>query len=916
MKSLKSLFGALAISAATMFGVTGCADEWKSPGLQAPVATITANTTIADLKTQYWNSATNYIDTVRLTASGEHVVIGGRVISSDASGNIYKKLVIQDATGALSLSINANSLYNTYRIGQEVLIDVTDMYIGKYSGQQQLGFPSYSNGYGWQATFMPLEFFEKHAQLNGFPEPALCDTITVSLSTLNSNTDGEGAIKYQGQLVRINNIHFEEGGQVSFCTAHKENTSRTIVDNTDANQKLTVRTSGYANFWSMMVPEGEGDIVGILETYNGSWQLALVNTDGLMNFGNPTLPKGTETNPYDVLDAVAANAGQQAISGWFTGYIVGTPAAGVQSITSESDIQWTADEMGGMYLVSNAIIVGQTPEAHSLADVVVVQLADGSAFQTYGNLFDHPENYQKQVWLKGQSGTYMDHDAIIGNNGTTSEFRIEGVTVGGDNPGPDVPVGDGSEAKPYNVSQVVGMGTDANVANVWVSGYIVGWVDGSSQTYADEKNCMFTVPATLATNVLIADSPTETDFSKCACVNLPTTNNIRAAINLVDNPSNLGKELSVYGTIRKYFAIPGVRDLTNYKLGGGGSETPTPDTGTPVTSIDETFANKIPSNWKVVKTSGDKDWYGTSYGGVDYAACTGYSGTPGTNGFQAWLITPAIDINNVSDKTLTFDNQCGFTGEGTLEVYVLTTADPSTATKTKLNATIAAPTGSWTDLVNSGNLSLANYNGTIYIGFLYKANSAANYTTYRITNVKLGQGGGSVEPDPGPSTTNSADFNTLTASSSYKTVTTDGGWVCANVAVQSGNADATAQSNPSFGCIGGPDVRAVCLNGKATTPGSITSPTLSGGIKKLSFNYGFMFAEGNLKPQFTVNIKQNGNVVATSTYVCEDTEKCKAMEWSMTCNVTGNFVIEIVNDCAGKQTSNKERISIWNLTWE
>ena len=141
MKKLKFNIGLTALATLALFS---CQDDVDAPGMQTPVATIQANTSIADLKAAYWDDEANYIDTIKLTADGNHVVIAGRVISSDAAGNIYKSLVIQDGTGALALSINKNSLYNEYRVGQEVVIDVTDMYIGKYSGLQQLGFPEYS----------------------------------------------------------------------------------------------------------------------------------------------------------------------------------------------------------------------------------------------------------------------------------------------------------------------------------------------------------------------------------------------------------------------------------------------------------------------------------------------------------------------------------------------------------------------------------------------------------------------------------------------------------------------------------------------------------------------------------------------------------------------------------------------------
>ena len=118
--------------------------------------------------------------------------MSGRVISNDRGGNIYKSLYIQDATGALVLSINKNSLYNDYRVGQEIVIDLTDMYIGKYNGLQQMGFPEwYAQGNAWEATFMPYEFFAEHVQLNGLPEPDKIDVVTVSdFTTLDKTAAG------------------------------------------------------------------------------------------------------------------------------------------------------------------------------------------------------------------------------------------------------------------------------------------------------------------------------------------------------------------------------------------------------------------------------------------------------------------------------------------------------------------------------------------------------------------------------------------------------------------------------------------------------------------------------------------------------------------------------------------------------
>lgn len=896
------------------WSMTACQDDFDAPGINVPVATLQPNTTIAELKANFWDDADNYIKELPLTADGQHMVIAGRVISSDASGNIYKNLYIQDETAALTLSINANSLYNDYRVGQEIVIDVTDMYIGKYSTLQQLGYPDYSAAYGWQATFMPFEFFKEHVQLNGLPQPAKVDTLTIDLGQLGNGSAEQQ--KYQSQLVRINNVKFVDGGEKSFCDGHKINTNRTLKD---ANgNEIIVRTSGYANYWSMKLPAESGDIVGLLSTYKSSgnlhWQLLMRSPDDLLNFGNPTLPKGTQDNPYDVIEAIGMISSESPVSAWYTGYIVGSLRAGVSEVTSVDDIIFGVDAE-----LSNTLVIGQTPEANSLDDCMLVRLPMESPLQVYGNLLDKPENYKKQIWLLATPGTQLGMSAFTGNSGAATEWRIEGVTVpGGDTPGGPVAEGDGSEASPYNATQVLAKGKSVNETGKWVSGYIVGYVPDKNLNGA-----LFTVPATNAANVLLATTPDETDYTKCVPVQLPA-GNVRSALNLMDNAGNHKKLCSVYGNLIAYFGVAGVKETSDYKLDG--SSTPTPPTpGDAVTSFSENFdaatSFPTPTGFTIAQTSGNASWFirkADNNNPTNCAEVTAYGNgkTPGPDGFVSWLISCPLNVDGMTDKVLTFKTKVGYTGNGTLEVYALSSADPATATKTKLNATIVQPTGSWSDFVESGNVSLAGLSGTVYIGFCYTAASGSSYTTYRVEDVVAGTpgtGGGEdpVPPTPPVTGSNTADLGTLENSSSYKTFTTTAGWVATNCAVQSGGA---ADNNPVFTFIGSSaDTKAVCLNGKSSAPGSLVSPVLAGGIKKLTFKYGFAFSDKQCK--FTVNIKQGGSVVKTQTVDLSTVTKFEVCNFSMDCNVSGEFVIEIVNDCKTGTDKNVDRVSIWDIAW-
>ena len=131
--------------------------------------------------------------------------------------------------------------------------------------------------------------------MQGLPAPADLDTITIrSLSEIS----GGGAatlVKWQSQLVRFNDCYFADGGKETFATS-KETVNRTLT--LSDGSSMVVRTSGYSNFYSDVLPEGHFDIVGILGYHsNGGWQLTLIDRKGCMNVGNPTRALEPKTTP-------------------------------------------------------------------------------------------------------------------------------------------------------------------------------------------------------------------------------------------------------------------------------------------------------------------------------------------------------------------------------------------------------------------------------------------------------------------------------------------------------------------------------------------------------------------------------------------------------------------------------------------
>lgn len=711
------LFKSYLLMLIAAFVMVGCADNFDRPPIVEPTAANAdkVNTTIYDLKFKYWDDARNYIDTIGQTEAGEDIIIKGRVVSSDETGNIYKSLVIQDETAALALSINQSSLYTTYRLGQEVVINATGMYIGKYNGLQQLGYPEwYAQGNAWEATFMALEFFQEHAEMNGFPKVNEVDTLVVSLGSLPS--DPAGLCQWQSQLVRLDDVMFTEADGKAVFAEDDASANRTLQDLN--GNTIIVRNSNYADFRSQKLPIGTGSVVGILSYYGTAWQLLLRSAEDCIGFSTDT--KGLKDNPYTMEDV--AELQETSKTGWFTGYIVGAVKPGKSAVESNDDIQWEAPAA-----LANTIVLGATAETKDIKECIIIALEEGSDLRNVANLKDNESVYKKNLLVKATAfKSVYGHQGLV-TSGQYADFVLEGTAS---------PSGDGTKESPYSVAHTISnIYADGAQKAAWITGYIVGGVDGKSIT----DNAVFSAATATNTNILISDNPNAQSVAECIPVQLPA-GAVRDALNLVSNPGNLGKKVKMNGSIEKYFGVAGFKTVTEYEIEGGGSSTPdTPVTTDPVTTLSEGFDTSIPANWSNIKVSGDKAWYQTSYSNNGYAAMTGYKGTQPP--FDSWLITPALNVKDAVNKVLSFRTQVNGYGNTTsvFEVYALTSNDLATATKTKLNPAIAtAPASGYSSWVESGNLDLSSYGDVVYVGFRFYATQDANYATWCVDDVKFG----------------------------------------------------------------------------------------------------------------------------------------------------------------------------------
>ncbi len=204
---------------------TGTYDE---PAKREPVMAV-VNTTIAELKQLY-------LDNGKAVEITRNLVIGGQVVSSDRSGNVYRELYIQDQTGGLAIKVGKSSLYSDYRVGQWVYVDCKGLTLGSYRGMPQLGVEDES---GAELSF-EVETFN----------PSGTTLVWVKVPSLSSATDGGFKSDLWGSYVTLKGLTYGATPSRSSDSYKRIFAILYAGDGQDNRVFLSDRTSGVTT-WAM-----------------------------------------------------------------------------------------------------------------------------------------------------------------------------------------------------------------------------------------------------------------------------------------------------------------------------------------------------------------------------------------------------------------------------------------------------------------------------------------------------------------------------------------------------------------------------------------------------------------------------------------------------------------------------------------
>ncbi len=272
--------------------VTSCKRSYDEPPVTG-APNIVANTTIKDLKSRYTTQGTT-------VAINDDVVIEGIVNMDDKSGNYYQQISIQDSTGGILLRLAGSNLNTSYPVGRKIYVKAKGLYLGDYGRMIQLGGGVDTINGG--VTLLTQNLQDKHIIKGEINQPLIPRVVTFSQLTTNMQDP------FVNTLIKLENVEFSAGDLNKTYADNGASGNRFVQGCTSpTTNRITLRTSDFANFATLPLPQGNGDILGIYSLFNTTKQLTIRDTTDVRFYG-PRCAGGTVggtpislgTSPYTI----------------------------------------------------------------------------------------------------------------------------------------------------------------------------------------------------------------------------------------------------------------------------------------------------------------------------------------------------------------------------------------------------------------------------------------------------------------------------------------------------------------------------------------------------------------------------------------------------------------------------------------
>ena len=229
---------------------------------------------------------------------------------------------------------------------------------------------------------------------------------------------------------------------------------------------------------------------------------------------------------------------------------------------------------------------------------------------------------------------------------------------------------------------------------------------------------------------------------------------VRNALNLVENPGNYKKQVTLTGSLEKYFGVPGLKTVSKYEIEGVTPEEPETPEGA---YISETFATSFGA-FTTQETVGNYPWI------IDYstAKATSYIDTDGDGKAEnkeatSWLVSPTIDLTNETEAYIAFEYIIRYAESGKVadnhQLLICSDFSGDVATASWVNIPYGAVEGvDWNTFYKANVAVPAEFLGKSTVTFALRYTATTKAGTWEVKNFVVAHGAATGETPEEPET--------------------------------------------------------------------------------------------------------------------------------------------------------------------
>jgi Family of unknown function (DUF5689) len=233
---------------------------------------------------QRYAQAVNGGNSIAIIGDTEDLYVQGYVVSSDAAGNFFEELIIQnkvddsnpdeDPRLGIRLDINVGSLSDTYEFGRKVYVKLNGLTIGESNGVLTIAK-------GEDQRLEQIQPFEYRKIVIRTSEVV---QMTPKITSLTNLTEADENTFIQLDNMQLN--RFQLGATFAGESIDEFDGFR-LLESCDSGISIFLQTSTFADFKSVLVPQNKGRIVGVFSRdYGDDFNVIIINSAADVNFGD------------------------------------------------------------------------------------------------------------------------------------------------------------------------------------------------------------------------------------------------------------------------------------------------------------------------------------------------------------------------------------------------------------------------------------------------------------------------------------------------------------------------------------------------------------------------------------------------------------------------------------------------------